>query len=645
MPDSDSNLDFICIGRAAVDFYSQQVGSRLEDAAGLAKYLGGSAANVAFGTARLGHRCAMITRVGDEHMGRFVHETLSSEGVDTTQVTVDPKRLTGLTILGLKDKGKFPLVFYRNDCADMALNTSDISQEFIASSKAILIQGTHMSTPTTRQASIQAVKFAKKAGVTTFLDIDYRPVLWGLTGLGEGENRFVASSDTTTAIQEVLPQIDYVVGTEEEIHIAGGSVDTIEALQNIRRISAGVIVLKLGEKGCTIIEGEVPSHVDDFAICQGKRVEVLNVLGAGDAFLTGFFYGWVRGESHAQCALYANACGALVVSRHGCAPAFPSEQELHYFIESPDVTDIPDDNPQIKYLHRLAGRAKKQWNNLCILAFDHRSQFIEMAANAGADRSRIAELKGLLLEAAIRTSGDMPGDITFGILADDTFAQDVLNRATGSQLWIGRPIEVPGSRPLELVGGRSVGTTLKTWPTEHVVKCLIYYDPDDAIELRNAQERQVEELYAACGESGHELLLEIIPRKSAQDWQNAIVRSIRRFYNLGVYPDWWKLPGLSDQSLCNISDLIAERAPDCRGVLTLGLAESIDTLCTSIAAVSQFPVCKGFAVGRTIFAEPSMKWLRTELTDEEFIDAIAQRYQQLIAAWVGVNHASGALAQ
>jgi len=638
VPKSNSDLDLICIGRAAVDFYSQQVGSRLEDVASLAKYMGGSAANVAFGTARLGLRSAMLTRVGDEHMGRFVRETLSNEGVDTSQVLVDPERLTGLTILGIKDKDTFPLVFYRNDCADMALNASDISQTFIGSSKAILVQGTHMSTPKTRQASIKAVEFAKKAGVTTFLDIDYRPVLWGLTGLGEGENRFVASSDTTAAIQEVLPQIDYIVGTEEEIHIAGGSVDTIEALQNIRRISDGIIVLKLGAAGCTIIDGDVPSHISDFVVCRGKRVEVLNVLGAGDAFLTGFFYGWNRGDGHEQCALYANACGALVVSRHGCAPAFPSVEELRYFVENPEVTEIPDDTFTIRYMHRIAGRAKKQWNNLCILAFDHRSQFVEMAAKAGAPLARINQLKELLLEAALRTSAEMPADRSFGILADDVFAQDVLNKATGSHLWIGRPIEVPGSRPLELVGGRSVGTTLKAWPVEHVVKCLIYYDPDDAIELRNAQERQVEELYAACGESGHEFLLEIIPQKSATDWENSVVRSIRRFYNLRVYPDWWKLPGLSDQALRDISDLITERAPDCRGVLTLGLAESIDTLAISLASVSQYAICKGFAVGRTIFAEPSERWLRNELTDDGFIDVIAGRYQRLITSWIGVNN-------
>ena len=112
-PSSLQSLDVICLGRAAVDLYGEQVGSRLEDMAGFAKYLGGSSGNIAYGTARLGLKSAMLTRVGDEHMGRFVREELARGGVDTSHVVADKKRLTGLVILGIKDKDTFPLIFYR----------------------------------------------------------------------------------------------------------------------------------------------------------------------------------------------------------------------------------------------------------------------------------------------------------------------------------------------------------------------------------------------------------------------------------------------------------------------------------------------------------------------------------------------------
>ncbi len=127
---NDRPLDVICLGRAAVDFYGEQIGSRLEDMSGFAKYLGGSSGNIAFGTARLGLKSAMLTRVGDEHMGRFVREELARAGVDVSHVRTDPERLTGLVILGIKDQDTFPLIFYRRDCADMALSKDDFSPEF-----------------------------------------------------------------------------------------------------------------------------------------------------------------------------------------------------------------------------------------------------------------------------------------------------------------------------------------------------------------------------------------------------------------------------------------------------------------------------------------------------------------------------------
>ena len=141
-----SQLDFVAIGRAAVDFYGEQVGARLEDMTSFSKYIGGSPTNTAIGAARLGLRTAVLSRVGDEHMGRFVRETLQREGVDTSHLTTDPERLTALAILAIRDFNTFPLLFYRENCADMAIDVSDIDPDFIASAKAVVTSGTHFST-------------------------------------------------------------------------------------------------------------------------------------------------------------------------------------------------------------------------------------------------------------------------------------------------------------------------------------------------------------------------------------------------------------------------------------------------------------------------------------------------------------------
>ena len=129
-------FDVIGVGRAAVDLYGEQIGGRLEDMQSFAKYLGGSPANTTVGASRLGLRAAMLTRVGDEHNGRFVRETLAAEGVDVSQVRTDPKRLTALVFLGIRDADTFPLVFYRDHCADMGLGVDDVEPAFIASSHA-----------------------------------------------------------------------------------------------------------------------------------------------------------------------------------------------------------------------------------------------------------------------------------------------------------------------------------------------------------------------------------------------------------------------------------------------------------------------------------------------------------------------------
>ncbi|WP_028672045.1 bifunctional 5-dehydro-2-deoxygluconokinase/5-dehydro-2-deoxyphosphogluconate aldolase [Saccharospirillum impatiens] len=632
-PGAARPLDVICLGRAAVDLYSQQVGSRLEDVHSFAKYLGGSSGNIAYGTARLGLKSAMLTRVGDEHMGRFVREELARAGVDVSHVVTDPERLTGLVILGIKDQETFPLIFYRNDCADMAVSQDDFDPEFIASSKALLITGTHFSTPETFSASRKAMDYAKAAGTRVILDIDYRPVLWGLTGLGEGENRFVSSDSVTQHLQSILPDLDLIVGTEEEVHIAGGSEDTLTALRTIRRLTDASIVLKLGAQGCTVIDGEIPGHMDDCIVHTGVRVDVLNVLGAGDAFLSGFLRGWVRGESHERSSAYANACGALVVSRHGCAPAIPDAAELDDYLKHAEAIARPDQDVRLNRLHRVASRRRPRWPDIYGLAFDHRKQLFDMAQDTGADPERIKHLKMLLIQAA--EDGARRGGVSdqVGVLIDDTYGQAALNAVTGRGWWIGRPVELPTSLPLELEGGRSIGSRLQTWPIEHIVKCLVFYHPDQAIDLRRQQERQVQELYQACLASGHELLLEVIPPRDLPADDQTLPRAMQRFYNLGVYPDWWKLPAPSRATWKQLEECITERDPSCHGVVLLGLDAPLEELKREFNHSAGFSICRGFTVGRTLFGSSSRAWLADDIDDATLVQQVSDNYVELIQCW------------
>ncbi|ROL80124.1 5-dehydro-2-deoxygluconokinase [Pseudomonas protegens] len=633
---SGRQLDLICLGRLGVDLYAQQVGARLEDVSSFAKYLGGSSANIAFGTARLGLKSAMLSRVGDDHMGRFLVESLVREGCDVSAIRVDPQRLTAMVLLGLKDRETFPLVFYRENCADMALSAEDINEAFIASSKALLITGTHFSTDGVYRASLQALDYAQKHGVKRVLDIDYRPVLWGLAGKADGETRFVADHQVSQHVQKILPRFDLIVGTEEEFLIAGGSDDLLTALRTVRSLSSATLVVKLGPQGCTVIHGEIPPRLEDGAIYPGVQVEVLNVLGAGDAFMSGFLSGWLEDASDERCCQLANACGGLVVSRHACAPAMPTRAELDCLFSSPVPITRPDQDPILQRLHQVSV-PRKAWKQLFVFAFDHRGQLVELAQQGGQDPARISALKRLFIQAVERVEHQLREqgvEADVGLLADQRFGQDALNAATGRGWWVARPVEVQGSRPLAFEHGRSVGSNLIAWPQEQIIKCLVQYHPDDEPLLRLEQEAQIMGLYQASQVSGHELLLEIIPPKDLPGAHPEVLyRSLKRLYNLGIYPAWWKIEAQSAEEWKKLDELIQERDPYCRGVVLLGLNASAECLAEGFRQASHSQTCRGFAVGRTIFQEPSRGWLAGEIDDETLIRQVQGTFEQLINAW------------
>lgn len=627
----EKKFDLICLGRLAVDFYGNQIGARLEDMSSFNKYLGGSSGNVAYGTALQGLKSSMLARVGDEHMGRFLREELQSVGCDTSHVLTDKNRLTALVVLGIKDKDTFPLIFYRDNCADMALSPEDFDESYIASARCLAITGTHLSHPNTRAAVLQALDYAQKNGVKKALDIDYRPVLWGLTSLGDGETRYIASPQVTEQLQSVLHYFDVIVGTEEEFHIAGGSTDTLQALQKVREFTQATLVCKRGALGCSVFTAEIPNTLDEGITVLGDTVEVLNVLGAGDAFMSGLMRGYLNGESWERACEYANACGALVVSRHGCAPAMPTKIELDNYLSRKKAVKRPDLDVELNHLHRVTTR-KKQWPELCVMAFDHRIQFEKMAYQYGGNADDIPHLKALIFKASQNAAQAANLGGKSGLLCDGTFGQNVLNEATGKGLWIARPIEKPASRPLQLEHG-NIGSQLVSWPKEHIVKCLVFYHPDDDKALRKAQEAVILDVYNACLQSGHEFLLEVIMPKEMASSDADYVRTLLRFYELGVKPDWWKLPSLQSQTWQDIERVINEHDAYCRGVVLLGLDAPQEVLKKGFEQSAHSKIVKGFAVGRTLFAKPTVAWFQKQIGDDEFVEQVTNNYLRLIALW------------
>jgi 5-dehydro-2-deoxygluconokinase len=623
-----TSLDLITIGRSSVDLYGAQIGGRLEDMGSFDKYIGGSPTNIACGTSRLGLRSAVITGVGDEHMGRFIIEQLQREGVETSGVKVDPDRLTALVLLGIRDEEQFPLIFYRENCADMGLCEDDIDPDFIRSARAVVATGTHLSNPQVEAATIKALNIARDAGLQTALDIDYRPNLWGVAGHGDGESRFVESEAVTQKLQSTLHLFDLIVGTEEEFHIAGGSTNTIEALRAVRGVSDASLVCKRGAAGAVAFTGDIPDSLDEGEAGPGFPIEVFNVLGAGDGFMSGLLKGWLDGETWPVALKYANACGAFAVSRHGCTPAYPSWEELQFFfkrgITRPDLRN----DAELEQVHWATNRAG-DWSSVKTFAFDHRMQLEEMP---GYSKDKGGAFKELCLQAALDVQAGQQG---YGILCDNRIGRAALHAASGSGLWIGRPTEFPGSRPIQLEPelGADLGQ-LREWARENVVKLLVFCHPEDDAATRAEQEEVVKRLWHASRRNGLEFLLEIIPSKVGAVDDMTTATLIQQFYDVGVYPDWWKLePFKSAAAWQNSVDAIERNDPYTRGIVVLGLDAPEAELAASFAMAAKQPLVKGFAVGRTIFGDAARAWMAGDIGDAEAIEMMRGRYQRLCEIW------------
>ncbi len=636
------SIDFICLGRAAVDLYGLERGARLEDAQHFAKYLGGSSGNVAVGLSRLGYKVAMLTRVGDEHMGRFVRETLANEGVDVSAVRTDPKRLTGLVLLGIENAESFPHIFYRENCADMGIEPGDVDAAPFAAARALAITGTHLATEAVRKAARRAIELAKKHGLRIVLDIDYRPVLWGLAGHGGGADRAQGSGEVTRQIQAFLADCELVVGTEEEIRVAGGGANAIEALRAIRKRTRATIVMKRGVAGCVVFEGSIPDSVDQGLVVAGFPVEVLNVLGAGDAFLSGYLSGWIENLPPAQCGRRGNAAGAIVVARHGCTPAMPTRAELDEFMGRASPPSRPDEDAQIAGLHR-ATTTRRLTGDLCVLAFDHRVQVERIAAAAGSDYARISEFKALVAEAVLSVASAARHGAILGAIVDGRHGGKALARLNASGAWIGRPVELPGSRPLEFVSAGGIGLELLCWPRHHVVKCLVNFHPADPIELRLAQEARLAELADATQKLERELLVELISSGHGRGADPRTTPAVmRRLYHLGIRPAWWKLETQPAEAWREIGAVVAANDPLCHGVLLLGLDASEEQVALSFEVAARHTVCRGFAIGRTIFGQPARDWFAGSIDDSTAVARITAGYTRMIELWRRLRPAAAA---
>ena len=239
----------------------------------------------------------------------------------------------------------------------------------------------------------------------------------------------------------------------------------------------------------------------------------------------------------------------------------------------------------------------------------------------------------LAVKAAARVADGRPG---YGMLLDEKHGREAMFEfARHPFAWLGRPVELPGSRPLRFETSQDIGSLLPEWPVDHCIKALCFYHPDDPEELKREQQEKLRGLFEAARKVGRELLIEIIASKNGSLGADTISRALEEIYALGIKPDWWKLePQSSPAAWAAIEKTIAKHDPWCRGVLLLGLDAPAEELEAGFAATAAAPIVKGFAVGRTIFMSAAEGWLSGKLDDEAAIAYMAKRFEALTGLWL-----------
>jgi 5-dehydro-2-deoxygluconokinase len=332
------SYDVITMGRSSIDLYSNDIGAPFEEITSFAAYVGGCPTNISVGTQRLGLRSALLTAIGDDQVGNFILHFLRREGVETRFIPRKPGRRSSAVVLGIEPPDRFPLTYYRDNCADIELNIDDVLATPIAGSRSLLITGTGLSKEPSRSATLFAAEMARLAGATVLLDIDFRPDQW------HDQRAFGVT------LRSALRLVDIVIGTEDEINAAmltdPGQIsiahsqisdarvsgDTDAAIQQLLSLGPRVLVQKRGAAGSRV---HLVSGTEDTLRIDvpGFPVEVKNILGAGDAFASGFLYGHINGWDWYKATRLGNACGAILITQHGCANFMPTYDQVMTFIQ------------------------------------------------------------------------------------------------------------------------------------------------------------------------------------------------------------------------------------------------------------------------------------------------------------------------
>jgi 5-dehydro-2-deoxygluconokinase len=335
MTNPEKIYDVITYGRSSIDLYSQKVGAQFEDIPGFHAFVGGSPLNIAVGCSRLGLNASLLSGVGIDKVGDFILNFLKNENVRTENVRQIEGTRSSAVLLGIEPPDRFPLVYYRDNCADSQINIDQVLEAGIEKSKLLEVSGTALNIEPTRSAAFLAAEIAQKNEVPVMLDLDFRADQWhDIRAFGVTTRAFMRNANIVLGTEEEI--LAAYLTDESQLNISHQQIsapeikgDLNEAFNGILHLGVDALIVKTGSRGAIVYrpDGSVQT-------VPGFPVEVVNILGAGDAFAAGFIYGYLKDWDLYKCCRMGNACGAHVVTQLGCANFAPYEKGILEFIES-----------------------------------------------------------------------------------------------------------------------------------------------------------------------------------------------------------------------------------------------------------------------------------------------------------------------
>lgn len=319
---NDRKFDFIGLGRACIDLNANEINRPMEETLTFTKYVGGSPANITIAIARLGLKAGFIGRLANDQFGRFIRDYFKRNDIDTSRVVTDISgSVTGLAFTEIKSPTDCSILMYRDNTADLRLEPADIDEEYIRSSKALLISGTALAQSPSREAVFLAIQYARKHGVVVIYDIDFRNYTWK------------SKEEASIYCNLVAEKSDIIIGGREEfdiLEITTGPIDKDDEATARRWFHhhAKLVVVKHGGDGSIAFTKSGETFKGGIFPAEN----VIKTFGAGDSFAGAFIYGLMQAWPINQCQQFGSASASIVVSKHNCSDAMPTAEELHTFI-------------------------------------------------------------------------------------------------------------------------------------------------------------------------------------------------------------------------------------------------------------------------------------------------------------------------